>query len=163
LARELTDKPNNVMTRLVNAWLPPFAWAVLLFGCSSFSMKSVGWLVHYVPGRDKTVHFMMYAVLGGLLSRAMLVTSLHYSRLFLVFLAGTIGSMYGATDEIHQLMVKGRTAEWLDLLADTLGSMSGAFAWGFLLFHRRKDAAGGSGSTEKGSADRSPTRAAKED
>jgi VanZ family protein len=42
---------------------------------------------------------------------------------------------YGATDEWHQMYVSGRTAEWRDLAADSLGALAAGFvirAWLFL-------------------------------
>ena len=42
---------------------------------------------------------------------------------------------YGATDEVHQLFVPGRTGDVYDLMADAAGALAGTIAcaaWGFL-------------------------------
>jgi VanZ family protein len=66
------------------------------------------------------------AVAGGLPAR---VTR----RTAIVTLIITVG--YGATDELHQLWVPGRSAEWHDLYADGIGAaigLIGCWAWGIL-------------------------------
>jgi VanZ family protein len=43
--------------------------------------------------------------------------------------------LYGASDELHQMFVPGRTAAFDDLLADTIGALVGAslcWAWGII-------------------------------
>ena len=43
--------------------------------------------------------------------------------------------LYGASDEVHQMFVPGRTASFDDLLADTIGALVGAnlcWAWGII-------------------------------
>ena len=50
-------------------------------------------------------------------------------------LAVLITVVYGASDEIHQMFVPGRSAEWRDLLADVVGALIGTigcWAWGIL-------------------------------
>jgi VanZ family protein len=44
------------------------------------------------------------------------------------------GSIYGISDELHQYFVPGRSVEFLDWVADTLGSTSGAI---LSMFYRR--------------------------
>jgi VanZ family protein len=41
-------------------------------------------------------------------------------------------SLYGMTDEAHQLFVPFRESSWLDWLADTVGAVIGAMSWRFL-------------------------------
>jgi VanZ family protein len=88
------------------------------------------------PGiSDKLLHGLAYfalaivafrAVAGGLPAR---VTR----RLGVAALMITIG--YGATDELHQMFVAGRTADVFDLVADAAGGAVGliaCWAWGIL-------------------------------
>ena len=42
---------------------------------------------------------------------------------------------YGMTDEWHQSFVPGRDADWMDLVADTMGAI---IAMGFISFINRK-------------------------
>jgi VanZ family protein len=41
-------------------------------------------------------------------------------------------SLYGMTDEAHQLFVPFRESSWLDWLADAVGAVIGAMSWRFL-------------------------------
>lgn len=72
----------------------------------------------------KTAHFTEYAILGGLfflnlrntplgLIKHPLATSILFSFL------------YACTDEIHQIFVPGRSAQFRDVLIDTLGASFG--------------------------------------
>lgn len=77
---------------------------------------------------DKGVHFLMYGGLGLLLARAMhnpprttLVRVLLASFLLVVAI--------GAADEWHQHYIRGRSTEFADWLADSLGGLLGASLW----------------------------------
>ena len=71
-------------------------------------------------------HFGLYFVLGVLLSHALaLRTDLMRAAAWAVVIA----SLYGVTDEIHQLFVAGRTATASDWLTDTVGAVAGALAY----------------------------------
>ena len=52
--------------------------------------------------------------------------------------AVAISSLYGVTDEYHQLFVPGRSFDVLDMLADALGSVVGASAMGAWSILRRR-------------------------
>jgi VanZ family protein len=56
-------------------------------------------------------------------------------------LALALGSLYGVSDEIHQSFVRGRQADPLDWVADTLGVLAGIALFHFLA-HRRARSAG---------------------
>ncbi len=68
---------------------------------------------------DKIIHTILYAGFGLLLY----LTLNNYSntRNYAFILAIIIGTAYGASDEIHQSFVPGRTASFYDLLADIIG------------------------------------------
>ncbi|MEW6366936.1 MAG: VanZ family protein [Acidobacteriota bacterium] len=70
------------------------------------------------PFPDYALHFSAYAVLGALVYWAC-----QDSRRALV-IAAVVGSLYGATDEIHQALVPGRDPSTVDWAADTLGAIS---------------------------------------
>ena len=83
---------------------------------------------------DKINHFGAY----GLLS-VLLYLNLHFqekikilSRFPAVFTV-LIASVYGFLDEIHQMFVPGRSAEFLDWLADFLGSVTAVLIMGYIL------------------------------
>lgn len=74
-----------------------------------------------VPGLDKIVHVALYVPFGLLLARA-----LGRGR---AVLAVGVAVAFGATDELHQAFVPGRTPSLADLLADAVGATLGALAW----------------------------------
>ncbi|MGE5354038.1 MAG: VanZ family protein [Acidobacteriota bacterium] len=75
---------------------------------------------------DKIEHFTAYGVLSVLLCFTYLFQRkfrLLYSRPFLMTIL-TI-TVYGALDELHQLLVPGRSCDILDLTADVIGASLG--------------------------------------
>jgi len=83
---------------------------------------------------DKIEHFGAY----GLLS-VFLYLNLSFQNRFKIFkkFPGTftvvIASFYGLLDEIHQLLVPGRSADVLDWLADFSGSLVAVLITGYLI------------------------------
>ena len=84
---------------------------------------------------DKPTHALAYLILGVLVARALgggLPVRLTWATILLA-LAITIG--YGASDELHQRFVPGRSADLMDLYADALGACIGTitcWAWGII-------------------------------
>lgn len=97
--------------RRVLPWLPAAAWAATIFWLSSRPTLPAP----DVANLDKAAHFGAYAVLGGLLAFAA-----HRSRLPVGF-AIVLGVLYGASDEVHQMFVPGRSPDVLDWAADAAG------------------------------------------
>ena len=81
---------------------------------------------------DKVLHAVEYAGLGGLCYQAFRwgVSGQAASRALLF--AIVTASLYGMTDEVHQLFVPFRESSWQDWLADTIGAVIGAMSWRFL-------------------------------
>lgn len=75
---------------------------------------------------DKLLHFTAYAGLGFLLAAA--ISSLRV-RLGPLLAAVGIAAVYGAFDELTQVPVPGRQAEWADWTADLLGAAAGVLAF----------------------------------
>ncbi len=94
-------------------------WMSLLFYLSSQPYLDVPSLV---PDQDKFMHFGAYGVLGALILGALRPTPTGYGRAQ-ALLASAVASLYGVSDEIHQLFVPGRDADVLDWLADTSGAL----------------------------------------
>ncbi len=106
------------MKRLL-PWAPALAWAALLFVLSSRpSLPSPG-VQHF----DKAAHFGAYAVLGAFLAFAAARTG------WPLRLAAALGILYGASDEIHQMFVPGRSASVLDWLADAAGVLAAVYLY----------------------------------
>lgn len=100
-------------------WLPAVAWAGLIYGLSSRSTVPGP----EVPYFDKVAHFGAYAVLGALLAFAA-----HRSRAPLA-VAVVLGLLYGASDEVHQMFVPGRSPDVLDWAADAAGVLTACFLY----------------------------------
>jgi VanZ family protein len=102
-------------------FLPLMLWAAAIFAVSSIpnlSAPQVG-----ITYTDKFAHFTEYFILSICASYA-----IHKSELWRsVFLpAVLLGVVFGASDEFHQSFVPGRSMEFLDLVADTLGAICGS-------------------------------------
>jgi len=76
---------------------------------------------------DKILHTSEYAGLALLLIRALFGEGLSWSTSALA--AVILSSVYGASDEWHQVFVPLREADISDWLADTIGASAGAFAY----------------------------------
>jgi hypothetical protein len=102
-----------------------------------------------VPLRDKGVHFVEFAVLAILFSRALWQVAAERRRrgddtrsygnalLRSALIAIALTATWGYLDELHQAFVPGRTADRWDLLADLLGAIAGASVYFGVLWLRR--------------------------
>ena len=93
----------------------------MIFVLSSFSK------LPSPPGgvSDYHVHMAAYAGLGVLTARA-LGKGLRDISWRAVLGAIVIATLYGMSDEYHQLFVPGRSFDYLDIAADAFGSVAGA-------------------------------------
>jgi VanZ family protein len=73
---------------------------------------------------DKGLHFCEYGTLGALLLLALRASGFRGAAALLLAAAGA--SLYGASDELHQAFVPGRSCDLLDWITDTLGGAAGA-------------------------------------
>jgi VanZ family protein len=105
-------------SRLLTVWLPVVAWAAVIFALSAIPNLSTG-LGTWDTILRKGAHLTEYAVLGGLLYRAL-------SRETLALAAGIA---YAATDELHQYFVRGRHASPVDVAIDAVGVSVGMLLW----------------------------------
>jgi VanZ family protein len=105
-------------SRLLTVWLPILIWAAVIFTLSSIPSLSTG-LGTWDTILRKGAHLTEYAVLGGLLYRAL-------GREPLALAAGIA---YAATDELHQYFVRGRHASPVDVAIDAVGVAIGMLVW----------------------------------
>jgi len=105
-------------SRLLTVWLPVLIWAAVIFTLSSIPSLSTG-LGTWDTILRKGAHLTEYAVLGGLLYRAL-------GREPLALAAGIA---YAATDELHQSFVRGRHASPVDVAIDAVGVALGMLIW----------------------------------
>jgi VanZ family protein len=117
-------------------------WAPVVFYMAVVFVVSAQPSLPTPPARlsDKHWHFMEYAGLSALASRA--VGGGFGSVGAGAALGGwAIASAYGVTDEVHQAFVPGRDSDVLDVLADTTGAAAAAvslWAWGIIIRSRRE-------------------------
>jgi VanZ family protein len=112
------------------------AWAALLFILSSTPDLSPP--LHVFEWDDKLHHVLAYAPLGWLLMRSMVWRGSSTRKA--LWLAITLGALYGISDEIHQHFVPGRVMDWTDAAADACGIALGS--WFFHYRHKPAAAAG---------------------
>lgn len=78
--------------------------------------------------QDKIEHFLAYTVLAILLNLSLhfqkKMSKLSYNSALFTFLLITV---YAGLDEIHQIIVPGRYADFFDWVADSLGGLSGVY------------------------------------
>lgn len=126
----MLSTPGSTRTKL---WLPVIAYMAMLFVFSSFSKLPLP------PGNLSFyhAHIAAYSGLGALTTRAA-AKGLRHVSVTAVLVAIAISSLYGVTDEYHQVFVPGRTFDVLDMAADAFGSVLGAGAmWAWSIIKRR--------------------------
>ncbi|HEX7039380.1 MAG TPA: VanZ family protein [Trueperaceae bacterium] len=107
-------RPQRTRRRL--GWSLAVLWAAFIFWQSS-TPDAGGMLDWLPPGSDKVAHAVAFLVLAGLLTLAT-------GR---PLVAAALAVLYGASDEVHQAFVPGRSSDALDLVADTAGAALGAW------------------------------------
>ena len=115
-------KSLKLSVRLLNAWLPPFLWALIIFLLSSQGvLPSFTEVLHDFIFK-KLAHITVYAVLYILLYRAVTGTfrPLEHDRNWKI--AFSLCFVYAISDELHQMFVPGRYGTIRDIGYDMLGA-----------------------------------------
>ena len=88
----------------------------------------------------KVAHFAIYALLGALIFLLMRVGYETEGKRS-VILPPVFSAFYAVTDEIHQLVVSGRSGQVRDVLIDSLGAVAGTLFLFFIfeILRRRKN------------------------
>ena len=84
----------------------------------------------------KTAHFTEFAVLGVLLR--LCLESWFGKQKWLGPAGWAAGTLYAGTDEVHQILVAGRTAQWTDVLLDSAGVLTGVLLAALAVYLVRK-------------------------
>ncbi|MBT8386900.1 MAG: VanZ family protein [Ignavibacteria bacterium] len=112
-------------------------WIILFVG-TSLPVQSVPSLG---IGGDKVAHFFAYLILSVLLYLTFIFQEkFRFAQRNAVQLTLAIAIIYGVLDEIHQMLVPGRSAELLDWIADSIGSVCGVLIISFFLKKFKKQA-----------------------
>ncbi len=124
----------------------PYAVAVLLYCAGIFALSSQPRIdtpsMLDIPGLDKFMHALEFGGLAALVSVGLRRSHPLMSPDRLFWIPWLFASLYGLSDEVHQLFVPMRTFDWVDWLADCGGA---GLASGFLhrygeVFSARKPA-----------------------
>ncbi len=100
--------------------LPAIVFAIVFFLLShtphpEFPRIGIEW-------EDKIAHFIAYFLFGITLILFILSNSKRFDFRWIALLTIILGSFYGLSDEFHQYFIPGRDAEFLDWIADILGT-----------------------------------------
>src|SRR3989338_1288661 len=116
--------------KFLKFWFPVIFYSGIIYYVSSWTELSI-------PGKlkvDKVIHVAEYLPFGFLMARALASTGL--KTFFVIPGAVLLSVVYGLSDEFHQLFVMGRSCDFFDVFADTLGGTGGAII--FLLMSQRR-------------------------
>jgi VanZ family protein len=78
------------------------------------------------PYQDTVFHISIYALLAYFLARALKNTYPNLTLLKMILFTVLLGTLYGASDEFHQLFVPDRCVSAFDLFMDSIGSFMGS-------------------------------------
>ena len=118
----LSNQPRPSKQFTVISWALVAAWACLIF----FMSSNTGTGLNMGPGVDalsSIAHFCEYTMFGALLANA-LRCHMPLRRACLIAIA--CASLYGVSDEVHQLFVPERMCDPVDWMVDTAGSALGS-------------------------------------
>lgn len=115
--------------------LPAIAWCIFIFTVSSIPSSRIPGFVEYT---DKLVHAGVFAVLCWLFHVALFFQPDLALRKWSPFIALALTMVYGASDEYHQMFTPGRTTEFMDFLADSVGGGVYVIADSYFNFYRKK-------------------------
>lgn len=137
---------------VVLSWVVVFAWALFIFYASANTASNLNdgrslFALAYQALQDLQIqllgsdvdaihpvaHFCEYAVFGVLWAN---VLRCYMPLPQACLLAIICASLYGITDEFHQLFVPGRMCDPLDWLVDTAGASVGSYLAFFALRHK---------------------------
>lgn len=106
-------------------WLYPLALAAVVVIASGRSQVAAPPVVNI----DKIVHFSVFGLLATLLARCPGVRRFRY--------AIALVSLFGISDEFRQSFTPGRSVEFADWMADTLGAATAVTLYAFWPWYRR--------------------------
>ena len=101
------------------------AYAGIIYWESSKDTSSVSLPYH----TDKLVHFAEFGLLCLLICWALSSARIGIKNIYKLILAIGITSLYGMSDEFHQLFTPNRSVDIFDWLADTAGAIAAGFLW----------------------------------
>ncbi len=86
---------------------------------------------------DKLLHFLAYFIYGLTIQFAFINSSNYLKKKFIILVL-IIGTLFAASDEIHQYFIEGRSSEILDWVADTLGVLVSLLMKNIILWFKNR-------------------------
>jgi VanZ family protein len=80
----------------------------------------------------KTAHFTEYMVLGLLIR--ICLESWFGTRKWSIPVSWMAGALYACSDELHQILIDGRSGQWTDVLLDSAGVLVGVLLASLIIF-----------------------------
>lgn len=106
--------------KFLKFWFPVIIYCVIIFIYSSIPQPIPVRIE--IPFFDKLLHATEYGLLSYLLIRAFAGSEVKLKKSTVIILSIALATLYGASDEFHQLFVRNRIADPLDILADFVGA-----------------------------------------
>jgi VanZ family protein len=125
---QMAETPSRT-SRLGPYWAPVLAYAALIYYLSSLSDPEYYAPILLKQLSDKVIHAVEYGIFGILCYRAFRYAAGARAARSAVLLAIVASTLYGVTDELHQVFVPLRQPDGWDLLMDLLGATAGAWSW----------------------------------
>lgn len=122
--------------RLLWYWVPPLAYAGLIFHLSSLSHPEETLPAFLSELGDTVLHMTEYGVLGILCYRGFRHAAGQWAAQYALLLATVVAAIYGITDEVHQAFVPFRESDARDWLADAAGAALAVWSWHSILRDR---------------------------
>ena len=123
--------------RIISQYWKTISWAVIIFFLSSLSVPKIpGAKLIDIPHFDKFVHFSLYAVLLTLwLIDYFKVTKNPLKRTVLIIIIASV--LYGGIMEVIQkVLLQGRSGDFFDFLANTLGIFTALLMFRYITIYR---------------------------
>jgi VanZ family protein len=131
----LVTGPSN-FRNFLSRWLPLIVYSLAIYIQSDYPSSEK---IPTFAFSDKILHFAAYGLLGILFFRAYATLMLKNRRNLLILMSIGSATLYGISDEIHQIFVPFRQADILDAVADAIGSICGVTIFYYWMVRKRPD------------------------
>jgi len=111
---------SNKLLKQFSAWLPVLLWAILIFHFSSGTIPVASSVLWQDFAVKKTGHILLFGALGILVYRALIINGIEKKKALIW--AIILATIYGASDEFHQMFTQGREARIRDVFIDGIGA-----------------------------------------
>ncbi len=113
-------------------------WAILILIACTCRIQTNSGMDLDIPFLDKIVHFVMYLILGAIVTfEFRRITPKYYHKY--IFKILIISIVYGIVIEVVQYFLPWRGFEFADMIADGLGAAAGIYGIKYLVFDKKMD------------------------